>query len=190
MGYCSARGAAYLMGAFSRILNHNITVASDEDVSSTWEGAFINLGSSYSNIKTDDIKHMPENTWLENDAGDFKLKNGTKLTIDARSDKGVILKVNNPHFRGYALLVCAGLGEWGTSGAAWYLAKHWKELKRRFGKNSFALFLSVTPGNDESALELLSFGQETWRTRLLQKFRPKRPETGLPVSGSTSPTSS
>jgi GGDEF domain-containing protein len=47
--------------------------------------------------------------------------------------------------------MCAGIGEWGTSGAAWYLAKHWRDLAKRFGKGDFAVVLKVTDGADESA---------------------------------------
>jgi hypothetical protein len=50
------------------------------------------------------------------------------------------------------------MGEFGTSGAAWFLARKWKELERRAkgAKLFFALF-ALEPGKDESAV-LVNFG--------------------------------
>jgi len=172
LGYCSARAAAYLINKLASVRKITVRVISDTDieVASKWDGTFINLGSSASNIKTDSIKHLPENTWFLDDLGKFTFKDGRDLEIDASGDKGIILKLVNPHFPGHSLFVCAGLGEWGTSGSAWFLSTHWRMLSRRFGKHPFLIALSVTPGNDESTREILSFGafgEETmfWRVR-------------------------
>ena len=57
------------------------------------------------------------------------------LNPNPRYDYGIILKIHPQQFRDRTWFVCAGLDEWGTSGAAWYLAKKWKELYK-FAKNS------------------------------------------------------
>jgi len=164
---CSARGAAYLIDTFRGIKGITTAAISDRSVAHKWDGSFISLGSSYSNIKSDDIKLLPENPWLENDAGEFKLKDKTIITMDARSDKGIILKLPNEQFKGHTLVLCAGLGERGTSGSAWFLAKNWKLLSKRYGRRPFMLIISVTPPSDESAKEILARGEETvlWRVR-------------------------
>ncbi len=141
---CSARGSAYLIDAFRGIRGITTGAISDTSVANKWNGSFISLGSSYSNIKTDDIKLLPENPWLKNDASTFELKDNTTITMDPRSDKGIILKITNERFRGHTLVVCAGLGEWGTSGSAWFLGHNWKVLSRRFGRHPFMLVISVT----------------------------------------------
>jgi hypothetical protein len=143
---CSARGAGYLMDAFRDIRGITTRVGTDGDVKGKWKGTFVTLGSSYSNHKTDDIKHLAGNPWLLNDAGQFVFKDGTKTEIESRYDKGVILKLDNPHSPGDTAIICEGLGEWGTSGSVWFLGTHWKSMSRRFGHNPFLVVLAVTVG--------------------------------------------
>lgn len=158
---CSARAASYLIEAFRGIRKLTTKVVSDSTVRSVWTGTFIALGSSYSNNKTDDIKHLPENPWLLDDAGQFTFKKeNTVVQMEGRNDKGLILKLPNPHSKGDSVVVCEGLGEWGTSGSAWFLSRHWKQLSKRFGDNPFLIVLNVTVGNDESAREILARGEE------------------------------
>jgi hypothetical protein len=175
LGYCSARGAAYLIDKLGTVPGVSVNAVSDEVVTSQWEGTSINLGSSASNIKTNDIKLHSENTWLADDLGVFRFKDGNTVAIEDRADKGIILKLRNPYFKGYAVLICAGLGEWGTSGAAWFLSQHWKLLSCRFGNNPFLIVVSVTPGSDESAHEIRAYGYETiyWRVRS-RLIKPKQ----------------
>jgi len=165
---CSARGASYLLDAFRGVRGISAKTISDKAASPKWNGTFISMGSSYSNIKTDDIKLLPKNPWLLNDSGQFSFKNGTTVKIDARYDRGLIMKLHNPHCDGTVLIVCEGLGEWGTSGSAWFLATHWRNLSRRYGKNAFLLLLSVTKGTDESGRELQAFGVERKMWRIMK----------------------
>jgi hypothetical protein len=81
------------------------------------------------------------------------------------------MKLGNPYFPGNALFMCAGLGEWGTSGAAWFLARHWRDLSCRFGSNPFFLVLRVSIGSDHSAVVDIARGQERllWRLRMWAK---------------------
>lgn len=174
--YCSARAAAYLLESFRRIRGVEVQVVSDLSVAAEWNGTFITIGSSYSNSKTDDIKLHPDNPWLLDDKGSFTFKDGRQpITPAARSDKGMIMRLRNPFFEGYSVIVCAGLGEWGTSGAAWFLATRWRRLSRRFSKHPFLLIVNIVPGTDQSAQEILSIGRETLPYRILAWFRHARP---------------
>jgi hypothetical protein len=158
---CSARGSSYLIDSFRGIRTLSTKMVSDSSVQSLWTGTFIALGSSNLNVKTDHIKHLPENSWLNDDAWQFTFKNeNTVIQAEGRNDKGLILKLPNPHSRGDSVIVCEGIGEWGTSGSAWFLSRHWKQLSRRFGDKPFLIVLNVTVGNDESAREILARGDE------------------------------
>ncbi len=170
LGFCSARAAMHLVQAFSRFLVNGVDVTSDVNVASRWEGSFVNLGSSYSNLKTDQVKHLSENSWVIDDGGKFTLVDGRTLEIEDHRDKGVILRIRNPHSVRHSLFVCAGLGEWGTSGAAWFLARHWKQISRRFRRRNFALFLSVDRYSDESATEVMAFSEPTWFETLKKRW--------------------
>ncbi len=167
LGYCSARAASYLADSLGSVQGISVRVAPDTGVASTWDFTSINVGSSASNVKTNDVKYFPENLWLRDDIGQFTFKDDRIIAMDSRSDKGIVLKLPNPYSPGYAVLVCAGLGEWGTSGAAWYLSKHWRRFSSRFGDHAFLVAVSVTPGSDESARAILWLGEKTryWRVR-------------------------
>jgi hypothetical protein len=173
LGFCSARGAGYLIDALSGIPSVGIKVrtVADREVATLWDATFINLGSSYSNIKTDDIKQMHDGTFFHDDAGQFTFEGQPQQQEKPRSRKGIIVKRGNPYFPGHTLLVCAGLGEWGTSGAAWFLARNWKDLSRRFRSRDFAIALSVLPEADESARELFYVGHESPIYRLKRGVR-------------------
>jgi hypothetical protein len=183
-GYCSARAATYLVDGL-QVGGMIFHVVSDVEVASNWGGSFINIGSSASNIKTNDLIQFPENSWLRDDLGKFVLDDGQEFAIEDRSDKGIILKLRNPYARGYSVLVCAGLGEWGTSGAAWFFARNWRLLSRRFGDNPFLVITSVTPGSDMSAREIFATGKESrfyqFRSRFGKRTKLKAATTKRPT---------
>lgn len=172
MGYCSARASSYLIAKLSPYFKKGIAALSDEEAASAWEGTFINLGSSASNIKTDDIKHHSANKFIKEDInGIIELKNGQTFKDDSKHDVGMIFKFQNPYFKNYSLIICAGLGEWGTSGTAWYLSRNWRKLGRKYLKDDFVVIVSVLRGSDESASEIYS--SESWIKRTFSKVWKK-----------------
>ena len=115
------------------------------------------LGSAASNELTELIEEDSRNQFLRFAHGDGSVSiwcKQTKRDVElprsrARRDAGIILKIVNSRFSGQYLFVCAGLGEWGTSGAAWYLATHWKELDEL--GDEFGCVVEVEIGSDQSA---------------------------------------
>jgi co-chaperonin GroES (HSP10) len=159
VAYASTRAATYIIERMPKIKNLNSKVISDSAVESKREGTYVSIGSSYTNSKTNQVKLMSQNRVIEDDMGNcLKLKNGKEFTIDQKTDVGYILKLINPNFKDNVLIACAGLGEWGSSGSAWYLARHWRDISRRFGGSNFIIVLRVDHGSDESAYEVFS----TW----------------------------
>ena len=61
----------------------------------------------------------------------------------------MILKIHPTQFSNRTWILCAGIGEWGTSGAAWYLAYKWKEIYRYAKSSPFALVIKVKRNQDE-----------------------------------------
>jgi hypothetical protein len=122
------------------------------------------------NIKSDDIKKLPENQWLENDMNKYIFKDGWETKFDNKDDKGIVLKIENPYSPGHSLVVCSGQKEWGTSGSAWFLAKHWRTLRRRFGKSPFLIVINVSIGSDESAHEIKFYEEESRRWPIYRFF--------------------
>ena len=52
--------------------------------------------------------------------------------------------------------VCAGFGEWGTSGSAYYLSRNWKNIAHKYGSKPFAIIVQVEFNKDDSAKEVWS----------------------------------
>ena len=174
LGFCSARASGYLSEAFGKFITGGAKTTSDEKVKDRWAGTFISIGSSYSNIFSDRVKKLPQNAWLKDDRGTFTLANGEIIEIEGNLDKGVILRIRNSRFPNYTFVVCAGLGEWGTSGAAWYLAHNWIRVAKKFGKRDFAIF-AVEGQSDESAYIVKEFSTPSlWqktRSSILQTIQ-------------------
>jgi hypothetical protein len=84
-------------------------------------------------------------------------QNGKKLCNPKKGfDYGVILKIHPVQFPQRTWLVCAGMGESGTSGSAWYLAHRWREIAKNLkGSDQFACIVEVENGKDESAVPRL-----------------------------------
>ena len=165
LGSCSIRVTKYSSEILSRFRSkdNKVKVVLDEEVMNSWDGTFFCFGSSDSNIKTFDIEQLPHNNLysfaFDNKTG-FRcfIVNGQQFSSGNRKDKGVLARFINPHHEEHYIFICAGLGEWGTSGTAYYLFDRWKELGKRFKKDkNFCLILEVDIQSDESAKEIYSF---------------------------------
>lgn len=164
LGSCSIRVTKYSVSEFAlfRQKTNPVKVTLDESVINNWEGTFICFGSSDSNIKTFDIESLPENNLYSFGFGQNGLRcfniRGDNYSIDQNGDVGILLRLKNPYHDEHKLFVCAGIGEWGTSGAAYYLFKNWRRLHKRFGsKTNFALIIKVDFNSDESAREIREY---------------------------------
>ncbi len=155
----SLRAASHLLAEIYTFRRRQIRLVSDSAVSGRREGTFLCFGSSASNGKSLEAEDYSRNRLLHLKGAGFYSHDASIQELQTRNpvkDKGLIQKVYNPGFPGHYYLVCAGLGEWGTSGAAWYLARHWRALNKRFASSEFAVVVEVTPGADESAAEVRS----------------------------------
>jgi len=152
----------YLAGALGRYRDNAapLTFVSDEDIENRWDGTMICFGSSDSNIKTLDVEGLPQNGFYKfkfNTAGQRCFEVAERdYNIAPNEDKAVILRIRNPRFPQHWLFVCAGLGEWGTSGSAHYLFSHWKQLHKRFKDRNFIIVVGVKGRSDENVEELYS----------------------------------
>jgi hypothetical protein len=132
------------------------------DVAGMLDSTFISFGG-ISNYKTTDILSSPENIFVQLTGNEIAFRSGESLPFACsnEADFGIILRITPSDFPQRSWIVCAGLGEWGTSGSAWYLAQRWPVLlakihpiAHRLGFPSIPDFLAivrVVPGQDESA---------------------------------------
>lgn len=164
LGSCSVRVTKYSSSEFAlfRQKTNPVKVVLDEEVINNWEGTFICFGSSDSNIKTFDVESLNENNLysFEFDQNGYRCFNinGLQYSINQNEDVGILFRLKNPYHKDDKLFICAGLGEWGTSGAAYYLFKNWRNLYKRFGsRTNFILVLQVDINADESAREIREY---------------------------------
>jgi len=151
-----ARDAAYVTDSVAAVRGTVVRPVADEEIAARWNSTFVCIGSSYTNIRSDDVKLSSVNQWLADDGGKpkFVFKDGAEVGITQRQHLGYVLKVSNPFSPGHVCIVCGGIGANGTSGAAQYFAANWRGLSRRFRVNSFLIVLAITPGSDQAAQEI------------------------------------
>jgi len=158
----SVRAVSYLSNAIGKFIRRSPAVRSDTEVRSLLDLDFICFGGPFSNAMTQTCLENAGNRLVTFDQtiNQFKRKNDTQALVNftAGSDFGLILKLHPVQFPERVWIVCAGIGERGTSGAAWYLANKWQELRNRAYERPFAAILKVEEdvhsGRDQSA-ELL-----------------------------------
>lgn len=160
---CEVRASTYLASLLGSPGKLRPLLVSDVDASSLLDSTFISLGGPGSNYKTADILASPTNIFIRMAHTSFSLPSGQDLPYSCTedADHGFILRITPPEFPQHSWIVCAGLGEWGTSGSSWFLAHKWKTLvslihpwSYRSGFLSipdFMAIIRVVPGQDQSA---------------------------------------
>jgi hypothetical protein len=153
---CEMRAVTYLAESVASNTGSWIRLASADELSSRDDLSYISLGVK-SNDKTMALLYNTSNLLVDfnESVGRFVIK-GTDRTIvapstDPKIDYGMILKIHPTAAPERDWICCGGYGEWGTSGAASYLIRKWKEISKEFGRGPFVIFVQVEQGHDEAA---------------------------------------
>jgi hypothetical protein len=163
---CELRAAGYLASAIGNGVGCTPALRSDAEVRALLDLDFVSFGGPESNFKSSDCQLNPGNRLAQFDQRvtqflDPNTTNPLAVCSDPNFDYGLVLKVRPTQFPDRVWLMCAGFGEWGTSGAAWYLANRWREIREKAKGQSFALVLRVRPEQDQSAEPMiLKVGQK------------------------------
>ena len=148
-----ARGIKYLSESFRENTKIIPQLVSDSEVESKMDISYCSIGGM-NNSKTVDILNHEENEFFKfSDVGDkiVGVKNSLSFTIDKGFDYALIIKLRPKSLQNKTWVAIAGIGEWGTSGASWFLARNWKEIEKTYNQRSFGLIIKVKGGKDESA---------------------------------------
>jgi len=150
---CEVRAAKYLAASIGRNAKLSPILSSDIEMKGKLDVSFAAFGGPLSNYKTRDAIDNAANNLLKFDNSLFTSAHTGESVVEfeADFDYGLILKIHPAQFPKRNWFVCAGRGEWGTSGAAWYLANKWKEIYDFAGDSTFALIVRVKRDQDESA---------------------------------------
>ena len=152
----SSRTVSHLAYAIGRNSKTPPIIKSDIETDDMMDISFISIGG-LNNHKSIDILDNHRNTFItfDNSVNIVSVRSGNTL-IQAQSifDYGCIIKINPTHNPNRTWLCCAGIGEWGTSGAGWWLSKYWKRISKQAGNRPFAIITRTRVGSDDST-ELL-----------------------------------
>ncbi len=182
----SVRAVSYLASSIGKFTGKTPSVRSDLETRNFMDLNFICFGGPGSNVMTASCQDNTGNRLARFDqhVNQFlRASDGSPLAqLDPGYDHGLILKVHPTQFPRQTWIACAGLGERGTSGAAWFIANKWEEIRRHSGSRPFAALVRVEPdvhtGRDQSALlEKLVVERRAWfsgKTEIVKVQLPGR----------------
>ena len=150
---CELRAAKYLSESIGREINQSPLLSSDFDTKDKYDISFISFGGPLSNFKSRDALRNDGNNFIRFGVLTFTTYRTQRPIIRRQPgfDYGLILKINPTQFPEKTWIICGGIAEWGTSGAAWYLANKWKEIYRFAKGEPFAIIVKVRNSQDESS---------------------------------------
>jgi hypothetical protein len=157
------RAMGYLVYSFGENVKLPPTMNSDVDTDEKMDISFVSIGGT-GNLKTCDLLEGKSPFCGFDFKGDSILWRGSEL-VSAHDDVdyGLIIKIHPQSIPERTWLCCAGVGEWGTSGAAWFLARRWKDIYKwkdihKWVKNKpFAVITETKVGVDESTIPIHTF---------------------------------
>jgi hypothetical protein len=152
------RAIVYVAGLFGRVCRTTPTLEVDNSFVHTPTFSFLSFG-----LSSNDCTHM-----YLNKAGSLAMftiqpdgKGSEYLVVDSQKYEtvkggdhyGVIVKyrpdpLDEPN---RVWMFCAGLGETGTTGSAWFLANKWKTLQARVGDSDFCAVIKTPHFSDTLA---------------------------------------
>lgn len=153
VSFTETKSAKYISEAFSKDIDTTPKLISDDEIKARLDISYCSLGG-YNNFKTIDVLESEENEFFDIDvsAAEIVVKDDHKkrYKVDGTYDYAVIIKIVPKSFPNRVWIAIAGLGEWGTSGAAWFLSRNWKKIKKIAKDQQFGLIIRVKGGQDES----------------------------------------
>jgi hypothetical protein len=151
----SVRSISYLSSAVGVLGGRAPVLRSDIETQSLLDFDFVCFGGPRSNLMTASVEENEGNRSAKFDHPQRHIlslqDNSILAQTEAHCDYGLILKIHPAQFPKRVWISCAGFGEWGTSGAAWFLAHKWEEIRRIAHAEPFAAIIRVSPGKDQSA---------------------------------------
>lgn len=153
VSFTETKSAKYISDSISKNAKNSSIIISDEEIKSKLDISYCSLGG-YNNYKTIDVLDAENNYYVYTDGKTVYSKIDPKISYgitDGKYDYAVIIKLRNKKFPKRTQICVAGLGEWGTSGASWFLANKWKELLKKAKGKDFGCIIRVEFGKDESA---------------------------------------
>ncbi len=155
------RGMLYVMSMIQQHDGISVSIHSDREVVVACDRPYISFGLSSNDCTHLYLESSDEPLFAICDsppaAGAYlehlELVDGNHYSSDDHRNIGIIARVRPaPDLHpGRYWFFCAGLGARGTTGASWYLAKHWQTLQERATDREFVAVIGVRTFSDQTA---------------------------------------
>lgn len=155
--FCEIRGLSYIARSIAQNSSIETQVMAAPEIASEFNLDFIAVGAM-SNLKSCDLFTNSGNRLAEfsfQQGAFVRKRDGSVLWRNRQGyDHGIIVKINPAQFPGRTWITCSGFNEWGTSGTAYFLANHWRELHKQLKgcDKPFIAVIEVQEGKDQSAM--------------------------------------
>lgn len=154
----TTRAIGHLVYAFGEKVNIPPIISSDVDTDEKMDISFISIGG-VTNLKTCDLLEDISNNFLDFEVNSI-IHRSSKLPIIKTApnvDYGFIIKIHPRSNPERTWICCVGLAEWGTSGAAWFLASKWRDIRKWAKDKPFAIITKTVINSDESTKRVYRF---------------------------------
>jgi hypothetical protein len=160
VSFAETKSAKYISESFSKWANKSPKLISDDEIRDKTDISYCSVGG-LNNFKTSEILDSSQNRFYIFSTNSTvtivnKMDLNKSFAVDGVYDYAIIIKIKNRLFPSRVQICVAGLGEWGTSGGAWFLSNKWKEIRKKVGSKEFGAVIKVKGGSDESA-EIIDF---------------------------------
>ena len=160
---CEIRAASYVSSSLGRDGGVSAEFASDEILGVELDIDIISFGAM-NNGKTLDLFSNDANDLSEYDVSQgifvWKKDRSPLYTPRPNFDYGIIQKIHPKQFPDRTWITCAGIGEWGTSGSAWFLSKRWKKIAKQVRDHDrFVCVVQVEAKKDQSATLIATYSR-------------------------------
>lgn len=171
----TTRATGYLLYEFGRRTRDTPLLRSHSETSHRTDLSFITIGGG--NHKTNDFLKDPSNVFLDHKYPAIVAKASRQVIAQAEGkyDYGFIAKIHPHNHLGRTWVCCYGIGEYGSSGAAYYLSHNWRIIQKTVGNKPFAYVTRTEFGKDDSTCVV---GGPFYDSGSVDEFAKKRGKQG------------
>ncbi len=146
----TTRAAGYLLHEFGRRTKGTPMLRSHSETAQRTDLSFLSIGGG--NHKTNDFLKDPLNVFFDYEHPTIVAKKSRVAMAQAEGslDYGFIAKIHPQNHPGRTWICCFGIGEYGSSGAAYYLSQNWTIIQKAVGDRPFAYLTKTEFGKDDS----------------------------------------
>ena len=141
----------------SRFRKPYISIEADKQLKNKFAISYCAIGGN--NNLTHRILNSKHNRFFKFEKGGlvYSISEDKHYSLYDNKDLGFIIKIMPDFLDSHVYIAVAGLGVWGTIGAAWYLSYKWKDIVRFAKSNEFGILVETEFGSYEKTKLISQF---------------------------------